>query len=73
MILPAGLLSIGVVYTQMHYAVDVFAGLLVAGGIGAMAVASSGDACDTTSARRRLWRRALVVYGTAAVSLWIPA
>jgi membrane-associated phospholipid phosphatase len=32
-----------VVYTQMHYAVDVLAGLLVAGVIGAIAVATSPD------------------------------
>jgi hypothetical protein len=44
MLLPAGGLTIGVVYTQMHYAVDVVAGLLVAGVIGAIAVATSGDA-----------------------------
>ncbi|NNG14949.1 MAG: hypothetical protein HKM89_00625 [Gemmatimonadales bacterium] len=44
MLLPAGLLTVGVVYTQMHYAVDVLAGLLVAGVIGALAAATSRDA-----------------------------
>ena len=43
MLLPAGLLTIGVVYTQMHYAVDVLAGLLVAGVFGAMAVGRSSN------------------------------
>lgn len=44
MLLPAGLLTIGVVYTQMHYAVDVLAGLLVASVVGVIAVATSGNA-----------------------------
>lgn len=43
MLLPTGLLTIGVVYTQMHYAVDVLAGLLVAGAFGAMAAARSSN------------------------------
>jgi len=44
MLLPTALLTIGVVYTQMHYAVDVLAGLLVAGGIGVVAwAAASGS------------------------------
>jgi hypothetical protein len=56
MLLPAGLLTIGVVYTQMHYAVDVVAGLFVAGVIGVIAVVTSGNTRDTTSAPRRLLR-----------------
>lgn len=31
LLVPAGLLTVGVVYTQMHYAIDVVAGLVVAG------------------------------------------
>lgn len=31
LLVPAGLLTVGVVYTQMHYAIDVVAGLAVAG------------------------------------------
>lgn len=41
MLLPATLLTVGVVYTQMHYAVDVLAGLLVAGAVGAVAIVTS--------------------------------
>lgn len=37
MLIPAALLTVGVIYTQMHYAVDVLAGLLVAGVIGVVA------------------------------------
>jgi membrane-associated phospholipid phosphatase len=32
--IPTALLTIGVVYCQMHYAVDAVAGLLVGGAIG---------------------------------------
>lgn len=41
MLLPTALLTVGVIYTQMHYAVDVLAGLLVAGVIGVVAWATS--------------------------------
>jgi len=50
MLLPTMLLTGGVIYTQMHYAVDVLAGLLVAGVIGVVAWVTS----HTTSARRRI-------------------
>jgi membrane-associated phospholipid phosphatase len=41
MLVPTMLLTVGVIYTQMHYVVDVLAGLLVAGVIGVVAWATS--------------------------------
>jgi hypothetical protein len=49
LVLPTALLTVGVVYCQMHYAVDALAGLLVGAGIGAVVMRETRDERRETS------------------------